>query len=747
MRRLFLAALLALWTFTSSAVEFNKQEAGAITWVVGSLMTQYHFRHAPLNDEISQAFLKMYIDSLDPNHMVFNQVDVDDFTAKYANVLAEMTKKGDASPAYDIFNRYLKRLDERNEFVQRIVKEPFDFTTDEKFVAVRNKLPWPKDANEMTNLWRVCVKYELLGDRIAFEDKVEKAKKDAKSPAKDKAKTAATGKDKADDKPLVFDPAESVKTVSKRYNRMVKINHEYDSAEVLQFYLSALGHAYDPHSDYMAPESATNFDIQSVKLSLTGIGASLRTTEDGFTRVEEILPGGPAALAKTLGKGDLIVAVAQGDKEPVDTVEMKLSRVVDMIRGEVGTEVRLTVIPVSSIDHSDRKIITLMRAKVELKESHAKARVIDHLDYQGNSQRFGIINLPQFYEDCADDVDKLLGRLKKENVAGVVLDLRRNGGGLLPEAVKLAGLFIPEGPVVQIKSLKQQPEILEDVDPKISYDGPLVVLVSHFSASASEIVAAALQDYGRALVIGDKSTHGKGTVQTLFPLNGVPQLRQIADPGKMKFTVQKFYRIAGGTTQKYGVTPDVMLPSVLDYLELGEVNLPYALEADKIPAAPYKAYDLVKPFAEELQKMANDRIRTNQDFKYLFEDIEMVKKRQEDKSISLNLDKRMKEKHEQEARDAARKKEQLARKATPDKTFDLTLDNVTKNEPMKLFAAKAKDNTPLASIDGDPDEDDSDLESAHDPHLTETLRILGDYVSLLNKSGTSASQKHLVLIH
>jgi carboxyl-terminal processing protease len=249
-------------------------------------------------------------------------------------------------------------------------------------------------------------------------------------------------------------------------------------------------------------------------------------------------------------------------------------------------------------------------------------------------------------------------------------------------------------------------------------------------------------------VIGDKSTHGKGTVQTLFPLNGVPQLRQITDPGKMKFTVQKFYRIAGGTTQKNGVTPDVTLPSVLDYLELGEANLPYCLEADRIPAAPYKAYDLVKPFAEDLQKRANDRIKGDQDFKYLYEDIEVVKKRQEDKSISLNLDKRMQEKHEQEARDAARKKEQASRKPTHDKTFDLTLDNVARNEPMKLFSSKAKDNTPLASIDTDSEDDpEADPEASRDPHLAETLRILGDYVAMLNKSGLSASEKHLVVVH
>src|SRR5437763_367493 len=322
----------------------------------------------------------------------------------------------------------------------------------------------------------------------------------------------------------------------------------------------------------MGPTEAQEFDIKHISLTLSGIGATLQW-DDGYTKIVSMVPGGPAALSKQLKPNDRIVAVAQGKGEAVDVVEMRLNKVVQLIRGTRGTPVTLTIIPSDSTDGTARKTFTIVRDEIKLKDQMAKARIYDHKTEDGKTQRLGFIDLPQFYDNCAEHVESLIGRLKKEKVEGIVLDLRHNGGGILEESVNLVGLFIKTGPVVQVRNSKKETMAYNDNDAKVAWDGPLIVLTGRLSASASEITAAALQDYGRALIVGDQSTHGKGTVQQVLDLAKLMYKDPIPSPGKVKVTVSKFYRVAGGTTQKQGVTPDVILPSIYDYLDIGDSSL------------------------------------------------------------------------------------------------------------------------------------------------------------------------------
>jgi len=712
MKRILSALLVVILSGTPArAVEFTREQAGRIAKSVGDLLDRAHYKGSPMNDAVAEMHLKNYLDALDFNHMIFLQTDVDEFTAKFGKDLDNLTKKGDAGAAYEIYERYLQRLDATVNRVGTLVKQKHDFTVDEKFIPQRNKLPWPKDAAEAQELWRQRMKFELLGGKLAG----------------DTLETTA-------------------ERITKRYARLQKNMRQLDSSDILQVYLSALGHAFDPHSDYMAPSVAKNFNIHNVQLKLTGIGAQLRQDDEGYTEIVNLTPGGPAELSKQLKPKDRIVAVGQGDAEPVDCVDMKLDEVVDMIRGKKGTEVRLIVIPVGAASNSERKTIRIVRDEIKLKESYAYARIIEHAGPDGKPQRLGVIELPQFYQKCAADVEKLIGRLKKEDIAGLILDLRRNGGGLLNEAVELTGLFIKRGPVVQVRQPKQV-EVLEDEDARVAYDGPLIVAVGHHSASASEIVAAALQDYGRALVVGYQHTHGKGTVQTLFPLVNWMGNRQVADPGQLKFTISKFYRIAGGTTQKHGVTPDITLPNVLDLLETGEAYLPNVLEADNIQPAKYQRTDRINGSLEQLRKLSTERIAKNQDFRYILEDIEQVKKQRADKSVSLSEPQRLKEKAEAEARAEARKKERDARPAVTDKVFLVKTETVDKNQPLVALQPpkpKAEDKdkpnakapAPKPHEDGEEPEDTTDAAKAIlDVYLKETLRILGDYIRLQAKAG------------
>ncbi len=693
--------LLAVLAFNwqTFAADLDLIQSGKIAQAVGRILQQVHYRQTPLDDTISELFLQNYLDALDFNHLIFLQSDVDKLRAKYAKNLDDLTLAGTVAPAHEIFALYLKRLGERQQLADRLCKEKYTFTSDESFIPNRQKLPWPKDEAEAELIWRQRVKFELLADRLSKQ---------------------INGKPAAQDE-------ETLKVITRRYSRLLKTMKEYDNSEIIEVYLTAMTRTYDPHSDYMSPAEATNFDINNIKLSLTGIGAVL-TQEDGYTKIQRLMPGGPAARSKKLQANDRIVAVAQGDAEPVDVLDMKLGKVVDMIRGKKNTEVRLTIIPGNSPDASTKKIISIIRDEVKLADQLAKARIIERPRPDGSIERLGVVNLPGFYENCSEDVETLIARLKKEKIDGLVLDLRRNGGGILPEAVELAGLFIKEGPVVQVKDSRRRTQILSDEDSKIVYDGPLIVAVGHMSASASEIVAAALQDYGRALIVGEGSTHGKGTVQQLIPLNQTIAAGLGQDSGKLKFTISKFYRANGGTTQHGGVDSDLKLPSILDYLDLGESKLPRALTADSINPARYEPLNRVKPYLTELNRLSTQRLNGDRDYDYIRQDIERVKKQQADKSVSLNEAKRRQEATTQKAQTEARKKERTARPANGEKMYELTLDAAKTGKPLTLIAtAKPEPTEPNAGDDFEPAEPDP----AADAPLRETLRILSDYGRLL----------------
>lgn len=743
-------------------------DEGTIARLTARVLAQYHYLRQPLNDEVSSKFLDRYLDMLDGQHLHFLKSDLDEFE-HYRTTLDDLTLAGKTGPAREIFNRFMQRVEERIAYVADLLKsEKFDFIGEDRFALDRRKAPYPKDLAEARQLWRQHLRYEYLQEKLNLE-KPKSAAAAAKAKAKDgpgDAPTAAPA-NAAD---------EVVKTLSRRYARILRFWREEDGGDVLQFYLNALMSVYDPHSDYLGKSTLENFAM-SMNLSLFGIGALLQS-EDGYCKIKELKPG-PALKSQKLKPGDKIVAVAQGDSEPVDVVDMKLSKVVEMIRGPKGTEVRLTVIPVDASDPSARREVRLTRDEIKLEDEEAKAKVVESAGRNGASTRLGIIDLPSFYasfdvansngkaahKSTTEDVARLLKKLKQEKVAGVILDLRHNGGGSLEEAINLTGLFIKEGPVVQVKDAEGNIIRDDDTDPSVLYDGPLIVLTSRFSASASEILAGALQDYGRALIVGDSSTHGKGTVQSLIQLE--PYIHRLSDstnnPGALKVTIRKFYRASGSSTQLRGVTPDVVLPSLNNYAEVGEASLENPLAWDEIRSAKYDKLNLIQPILPELRKRSAERIASDRDFAYLQEDIDTYRKYLADKSVSLNEEARLKEMQDNEAKAEARRKERKARHEPEEKVYELTLKQAdlpglpppvaktntttaaTQPDAAKGTGAAAAGDVAQADSKKDPADDDEDDLAAEDKSvdvtLKETKRLLLDLISLSRRETGFASHK------
>ncbi|PYK36671.1 MAG: tail-specific protease, partial [Verrucomicrobia bacterium] len=509
---------------------------------VGRLLEEGHYTRQRLNEDVSKKFLQTYLEMLDFSHLFFTQKDVDELNAKYGNSIAGDVLLGTLKPAYEIYGLYTKRVDDRVAKIKELLKQPIDFKSDTSIELSRQKSPWPKDEAEADQLWRGRIANELLQERLS-------------------------------EHPIEPPP----QLVGRRYDRLARNVHEQDKNEQMKLFLDSLAQTYDPHSEYLSKADMKNFSI-NMGLSLVGIGAMLRS-EDGYAKIENLVPGGPAQVDGRLKVGDRITAVAQGQNEFVDVREMRLDKVVEMIRGKKGTRVRLLVIPADVTDPSHRKNVELVRDEIKLKDQEARADIIIRKDENGDPIKLGWLTLPSFYADMdkhqkstTRDVLALLKRLKKENIAGLVVDLRRNGGGSLEEALSLTGLFLKSGPIVQTKDYNGSIRVSSNPDPGIAYSGPMVVLISRQSASASEIFAAALQDYGRAVIAGDKNTFGKGTVQTILPIGRFASLLGSAsdEDGALKLTIQKFYRVAGGSTQLHGVSSDIVLPSLSDLPEFGE---------------------------------------------------------------------------------------------------------------------------------------------------------------------------------
>jgi len=731
---------------TNAAPLVEGPNDGNIARVTTSIFESAHYLKQPFNDAVSSKFLDRYLDSLDNLHLYFIQSDLKEFE-KYRTTLDDLTKEGDTTPARVIFARFRERLEQQYEYVLELLKtEKFDFTGNDRFVLNRKTLARPQDLAAAKQIWRDRVRFEYLEEKL--------------------------GKEK---------PDEIVKKITRRYTRVLRALREYDDDDVIEIYLTSLARVYDPHSDYMGKSQLENFSI-GMKLSLFGIGALLRS-EDGYCKIQELKPG-PAMDSKKLKPNDRIIAVAQGAAEPVEVVDMKLSKVVELIRGPENTEVRLTVIPADATDPSAHKVVALTRKKINLEEGEAKAKIIDMPTPDGKQVRVGVIDLPSFYssfelegnktgaepKSTTTDVTKLLHKLSEEHVTGIILDLRRNGGGSLEEAISLTGLFIKEGPVVQIKGSDDRVFVDKDPDPGIVYNGPLIVLTSRFSASASEILAGALQDYGRALVVGDSSTHGKGTVQSLLQL--APYMRQkgvaaTSNPGAVKVTIRKFYRASGSSTQLKGVVPDLVLPSVNNYAEVGEGSLENPLPWDTIASAGYEKMNRVEPYLGELKRRSEARTTADRDWLYVREDIERFKKALAEKSVSMNEAERVKEKKENDDRIKARKKDLASRPEPNEKVYDITLklatepglppvtvktNHVAEADSKILFShtstgqlAKAdtkveKDPTDKTSQNGDDSDESLDDKVPNlDIPLEEAKRILADYVALAAKQNGLAA--------
>ncbi len=700
-----------------------KSDAEQICVSVGRLLEEGHYTHQQLNAEMSQKFLRNYLELLDFSHLFFTQKDVDALTAKYGTALADDVLLGNLKPAYEIYDLYQKRVDERVAKIKELLKQPMDSKSDATVEMRREKAPWPKDEADADQLWRGRIASELLQEKLS-------------------------------EHPIEPGP----QLVGRRYERIARNVHEEDREEQVKLYLDALAQTYDPHSEYLSKADFKNFNIQ-MGLSLVGIGAMLRT-EDGYAKIESLVPGGPAQTDGRLKVGDRITAVGQGQNEYVDVRDMRLDKVVEMIRGKKGTKVRLLAIPANASDPAQRKNVDLVRDEIKLKDQEARADIIIKKDTDGNLVKLGWLTLPSFYADMdrhskstTRDVVVLLKRLKKENIAGLVIDLRRNGGGSLEEAISLTGLFLKSGPIVQTKGSNGNIVISSDPDPSIAYGGPLIVLTSRQSASASEIFAAALQDYGRAVVVGDKNTFGKGTVQTILPIGRFTSLlgSRSDDDGELKLTIQKFYRVAGGSTQLHGVASDIILPTLTDLPEFGEGALKNCLPYDEVPKARFTKWS-GSLFIEELKRRSGERVQRDAEFHYVLEDMERLRKKLDQNRISLNEDARRKEIQDDKARKDLRSKERLARHEEEPNIYRVTLDNVDKPNlqlimyPGKLAEAKAKAGATKVSPEAAPDDDtdtigaaDDTKEPAVDPERDETLNILADLVDLSRGPKTAST--------
>ena len=583
-----------------------------ITLAVKSYLEREHFLRKPIDDEIASRWFDTFLAALDPLKIYFLQSDIDSFAEKKTS-LDDLVRRGDVNFAYEVYDRFLERVDERIPIVEALLKQKLNFNQKESIVIDRDTAVWAKTQAEVHDKWRRRIKYDLL---------VQKMEK--------------------------VGPQEARKKLLRRYTSFAKRMHQMNADELLETYLSSLTSSLDPHTSFMSPGTLENFEI-TMRLQLDGIGASLKG-EDGYTTVAEIVPGGAADKDGRLKKKDRIVGVGQGaEGEMVDVVDMNLNNVVKLIRGKRGTIVRLKVIPVGQTVPT---VYDIVRAKIELNDSAARGEIIEEgMKPDGSPYRIGVINLPSFYMDMAAarqgqadyksstrDCRKLLEGFREQGVDCVALDLRSNGGGSLPESISLTGLFIDTGPVVQIKDADKRVQQYDDLDPGVVWDGPLVVLVNKFSASASEIVAGAIQDYRRGLVIGDAATHGKGTVQSLLDLGRqlFQRLPNAPSLGALKITMQQFYRPGGRSTQMEGVKSDVELPSITNHLPVGEADLDHAIPFDKIDSAEFTSTDKVTDsMVKILRERSAERVAVDEEFLELETDIARYEERKNEKTISL----------------------------------------------------------------------------------------------------------------
>lgn len=637
------------------------------------LLKRHHYNKPPLNDERSEKIYQGYLKMLDPSRSFFTAADIAEFDP-WRTRFDDLLKNGDLQPGFAIYKRHLERLQSRLTFTLNLLEkgvDTFDFGVDETLLVDREDAPWAKNIAELEDLWRKQVKDDVLRLKIAGKE-----------------------------------PKAIQELLIKRYKNQQARLKQTRGEDVFQAYINAFAMSYDPHTTYLSPDNAENFDI-NMSLSLEGIGAVLQSDNE-FVKVVRLVPAGPAEKSKQIAPADKIIGVAQGSKEMVDVIGWRLDEVVKLIRGPKGSQVRLEVIPASNAPNDQTsKVVAITREAVKLEEQAAKKTILN-LTHENRDYKLGVIEIPAFYLDfkafragdpnyksTTRDVKRLLTELEKEKVDGVVIDLRNNGGGSLQEATELTGLFIDQGPTVLVRNSDGRVDVLADENSGVYYKGPLAVLVNRLSASASEIFAGAMQDYHRALILGGQ-TFGKGTVQSIQPLNH----------GELKLTLAKFYRVSGQSTQNQGVIPDIKYPDVMDTKEIGESALPEALPWDSIKPAIRPELDPIKPFLAELQSRFEARTAQNPDFTFARERLQLAQKLMAENTVSLNESTRRAQQADIEA-------QQLA--------IENTRRLAKGEEPLNKLKEEDEDALPVEEEKTKPEDD---------AYLAETGRILLDYLGL-----------------
>lgn len=591
---------------------------------VTTRFTRSHYKQFDLNDDFSQAIFQRYIEGIDYSHNIFTQKDIDGFH-DWSLQLDDQLKAGNNQIAFDIYNFALKKRYERFVYALSLLDDEITFDTDESIELDRSKAAWPKDVAELNELWRKRVKYDALSLKL-------------------------TGKEWPEIK----------STLEKRYNNVIKRLTQSHNEDVFQTYMNAFAREIDPHTSYLSPRNAEQFQSE-MSLSLEGIGAVLQVNDD-YTVVRSLVAGGPAAKSKLIEDGDRIIGVGQDGGKMIDVIGWRLDDVVQQIKGPKGTKVRLEILP----DKKEAKsyTVTIVREAIRLEDRAVKSKIIEK-----EGKKIGVLEVPSFYVGLSKDTNELLTKLKDSKVDGIIVDLRNNGGGALTEATALSGLFIDSGPVVQIRDGHGRVNINADDDDKTSYQGPLTVLINRYSASASEIFAAAMQDYGRAIILGEQS-YGKGTVQQHRSLTNAYDIGA-KELGYVQYTIQKFYRINGGSTQHKGVVPDIAYPTAINHDETGESVEDNALPWDSIDKASYRSLKNNTALITELKRLHTNRIKNDMEFGFIAEDIAKYRMEKDDNSISLNEKKRKQESADLEKRNLERvNKRQVKNGLKPYKSVD-----------------------------------------------------------------------------
>lgn len=766
---------LTLHAGEEKALQPSKDMSAQTRWVVHTIHTRHYLRER-LSQLDGSEIVEAYIESFDYSKMYFTRPQVDDFVFRFAEAIEGFLEKGNLYAAFEIYEAYKAQMQLRHEWITEYLNGPIDFSGDQSFLPDRKDAHWPSSRDGADALWQQRLKYQLLNEMLSLASESESETADPVTED-EKGETAPADSDFDPEKlrRLLADKAfyettleNACSKIQRRYDRNLNLALDREATDVQEVFINAMTRLFDPHSSFLSSDTLESFNSQ-VQNSFVGIGAMLED-KDGICTIKEILPGGPAEESGLLGPEDQILGVAQGKDGPFeDVVDMQLRYIVRKIKGKKNTIVRLLIHPGDAADPSVRRDISILRGEVKLTSNLASGSLIHVPQASGQTIPVGVIELPSFYGNIgggsltttSEDVSELIGKLKAVGAEGLILDLRMNGGGLLNEAIRVAGLFIPTGPIVQVRDKDGRTNILSDKDPEMLWRGPLIVLTSRFSASASEIVAGALQDHKRALIVGDRSTHGKGTVQEVYHMSNRPvfswfnQPAQQTKPVASKITIKQFYLPGGSSTQLRGVPSDIVINSSNEFLPIGESDLPHALPWNSIEAAQtpnqWEQYDISGTDSDGLlQRLSSahkKRQGTLEEFDFLEKQIAWRRKRYDEKSISLNLEQRINTQIDQQA-----KVEEL------DETFDALCREAYEKTPVLLDLAEEQDaiskanleKSSLANADPGPVEtllSESTTEKEEDKEdpdfdisLRESARIMADWILQESTGGTLLSE-------